>query len=530
MITLPFLLLVQSQPVRGIELPPELIKKYFGDAAGKGSSADQSGSEGLDNSLDPQRYLVGGGDQFQISIVGMPSQDYHPVVDPEGNLYDGDLGLIPVGKVSLAKAKIIIAEKVKKSLRKNYEVYITISRVKTSTVSVTGTLVNPGTLSLSGNLRILDALKLANGGTVPSPEKFNLRRIRVRNLDSLKEYDLLRFLNKQDPDQNPYVYPGDLIAIDQVDSRVYVTGEVRDFVSGWVPLRSGETVGDILSLANLNESADSTAVLLQRSGGNGGGPIRTMTLSEAASLPIYANDVISIGKKETNGRPDTVQITGEVKRPGTYPVSPGGGSVETMLRLAGGATEYGSPERVFILRHRRLDVLSASISEKSLVGIPAGGKPQGIGRQSVRPEVASSFTDLSSSGDFTLLDVSGKGGASLLEDGDEIHIPRKENCIYISGNVRKPGTYPFRSGDDFSDYLSRAEGTTDKADVKNAYVLASYKGVTQIKDIRDISPGDIIVVPAAIEYKRWTNVFMPIIQIVPGILSLIVTIIVLQTQ
>ncbi len=488
------------------------------------------GQEVLDNSLDAQRYLVGGGDRFQISIVGMPSQEYYPVVDPEGNLYDGELGLIPVGKVSLSKAKTIIGDKVKKSLRKNYEIYVTINRIKTSTVTVTGTLANPGTLSLPGNLRILDALKLANGGTIPSLEKYNMRRVRVRNLDSLREYDLLRFLNKQDPDQNPYLYPGDMIAIDQIDSRVYLTGEVRDFVSGWIPVRPGETVGDLLSLTNLKETADTATVLIQRSGGEAAGPMKALSMAEARTIPLFNNDVISIGPKASEGRADTVRITGEVKRPGTYPVSPGRGSVEAMVGLAGGSTAQGSPERVFILRHKKRNDLLNSQPDRSASVTPMSVKQANITLQTVRPEVASSYNDLSNSGDFTLVDASGKGGASLLQDGDEIHIPRKETCIYVSGNVRKPGAFPFKSGNDFSDYIGDADGYTSKADGKNVYVLATYKGVSQIKDVRDLAPGDIIVVPAAIEYKRWTNVFMPIIQILPGILSLIVTLIVLERQ
>lgn len=513
---------------KALEIPADLRKKLLGEADAKSSGASSMGMEVLDNSLDPQRYLVGGGDRFQISIVGLPSQEYFPTVDPEGNLYDGDLGLIHIGKTPLAQARSIIAEKVKKNLRKNYEVYITLVRIKTSTVAVTGMVANPGTISMPGNLRVLDALKMANNGILPSTDKFNLRRVRVRNGDSLNEYDLLRFLNKQDLDQNPYLYPGDLIALDQVDARVYVTGEVRDFASGWIPVKPGETAGDILSLLNFKETADSGSILVQRSFGGPEGPMKPIVLSEAHSVPVFNNDVISISAKASEGRADTVRITGEVKRPGTYPVSRQGGSLEALIALAGGATEHGSAERVFVLRHHKLDAINLMANpDNNGMGIPVQGSMLSS-LQSVRPEVSSSVHDLLNSGDFTLVSASGKSGISVLEDGDEIHIPRKENCIYVSGNVRVPGAYPYEAGKDYDHYIEEAKGYTGKADTKNMYVLASYKGVTQIKDRTDLSPGDIIVVPAAVEYKRWTNVFLPIIMIVPSVLSLIVTLAVLN--
>lgn len=526
---LAILLLGLATSPRALEIPPELRKKMMLETDKR--SVSILGQDMLDNSLDPERYLVGGGDRFQISIVGMPSQEYFPVVDPEGNIYDGDLGLIPVGKVPMSKAKHLIAEKVKKSLRRNYEVYVTINRIKTSTVSVTGLVSNPGTLSLPGNVRILDAIKLANLGVLPSGDKFNLRAVRVRNGDSLKEYDLYRFLNKQDLDHNPYLYPGDQIALDQVDARVYVAGEIRDFVSGWVPVKPGETAGDILSLVNLKGTADSSAILIQQSGKPGQPAPKHMTMAEAAGIPISNNDVISVGPKANEGRADTVRVSGEAQRPGTYSVPPGGGSVDAIVELAGGSTEHGNRAGTYILRHRKLEDLSPMAADERTASPFSMALKQSSGSlQAVRPEVASSYNDLHAIGDFILIDAAGKGGAVPLEDGDELVIPRKETCVYVSGNVRKPGAYPFKSGADFLDYIDAAQGFTNKADSKNSYVLAVYSGISQVKDVRDLAAGNIIVVPAAIEYKRWANVFMPIVQLVPGILSLIVTLIVLEQQ
>jgi protein involved in polysaccharide export with SLBB domain len=523
-------LLPGARRAAALELPSDLRKRLLGDLdAGKSpsSSALLGQENSADVSMDPQRYLVGSGDRFQIAIKGLPSSGVLVTVDEDGNIYDGELGFIPLGKIPLAKARAQIGDKVKLALRRQNDVYVALKSVKPVSVTVTGTLPNPGTFTLPGSQRVLDALKQANNGQMPAPDKFNLRRVVIRNGDSTRECDLLRFLNRQDPDQNPYVYPGDIIALHQVDARIYVTGEVRDHAVGWIPLLPGETVGDILGLLNLKETADTGAILLQ--GPEGGGGFRTA--SGVRSAPLHNNDVLGVGPKASAGRADTVRITGEVMRPGTYPAMMGT-TAAALIAMAGGPTGYASPNRLFILRRQKQEEMrSNGGAERAPNGMIPGPAKMDLGTlQSVRPEVASSVNDLRNSADYILVDVSGKGGDATVEDGDEIHIPRKETSVYVSGNVRRPGAYPYEAGKTWKDYLASAHGTTPKADTKNAYVLATCQGVTQIKDLDRVMPGDILVIPAAIEYKRFTNVWLPIIQIVPTLISLAISLYVLNQQ
>jgi polysaccharide export outer membrane protein len=513
-----------------MDLPGDLRKRLLGDLqSGKnqGSSAFMAQDNASDVSMDPQRYMVGGGDRFQIAIKGIPSSGLFVTVDQDGNIYDGDLGFIPIGKTSLAKARAMIIEKVKHTLKRDNDVYVALKSVKTVNVTITGTVPNPGTFTLPGSERVLDALKQANNGQMPSPEKYNLRRVVVRNGDSTRECDLLRFLNRQDPDQNPYVYPGDMIALHQIDARVYVTGEVRDHAVGWIPLLPGETVGDLLGLVNLKETADTGAILLQGPGGAGG----FHAADQVRATVLHNNDVIGVGPKASAGRADTVRITGEVMRPGTYP-APAGTSASALVAMAGGPTGYASPDRLFILRRQKEEDMRPSMNSERASGavFPGSSKQDLMTLQSVRPEVASSVNDLRNSADYILVDVSGKGSDATVQDGDEIHIPRKESSVYVSGNVHRPGAYPYEAGRSWDHYLEAAHGATPKADLKNAYVLASCQGVTQIKDLDQVMPGDILVIPAAIEYKRFANVWLPIIQIVPTLISLGISLYILNTQ
>jgi protein involved in polysaccharide export with SLBB domain len=384
---------------------------------------------------------------------------------------------------------------------------------------------------MPGNLRLLDAIRMANAGALPSPSQSNFRRVEVRNGDSLRTFDLLRYLSRNDIDENPYVYPGDNIRLRPTDARVFVTGEVMEPVKGGIPLREGETVGDVLDVVHFRSTADSGSILLRKAGEGEGAASGPLPLAEASGLPLGPNDVIVVGAKGRLRRPDTVQVTGEVVRPGTYVIEPGQTTLADLLAQAGGPTGLGDDGRAFILRSRKKREVMVPFGRKdgNDAGIPSPLRTT-ASLQMVRPEVASSVSDLQLSGDFTVLDGPRAAGKGVLQDGDELHLPRRDPFVYVSGNVHKPGAYPYKDGAGAEYYIDLAQGYTSKADSKNMFVLAVYKEAAQVRGASEPRSGDIIVVPAAVEYKRFGSVFLPILQIVPGILSLIVTILVLTNQ
>jgi len=52
-----------------------------------------------ENSIDPDQYYIGGGDEFFISVIGLPSIHYVVAINPQGDLYIPELGLLKLGKI-----------------------------------------------------------------------------------------------------------------------------------------------------------------------------------------------------------------------------------------------------------------------------------------------------------------------------------------------------------------------------------------------------------------------------------------------
>ena len=516
-------LLTLTATTGALELPASLARKLLGEQESKSSPGQNLSGESIDNSIDPETYMIGGGDAFQIAIVGLPSQEYLCTVNSDGNIYIADVGEIKLGKTSLSKSIQLIRDSFRGALKNRYQVYVALKKAKRPVITVMGPVSGPGTYHMDGTQRLLDAIKLANDGKMPAAGEVNLRRVECTQGDSTVAYDLLKYLAGKDRTQNPYVYPGDLIEIHPLDVSIYVSGPLSGPFQGRLPLVPGESAGDVLGLVSLKSSADAGYFLYRKDGE----PARKVSRGEAGSIRLADNDVLTIPSMENFGSQDTVSLSGEVARPGTYPIIWGKTTAAELLEFAGGPTANASVKRAFVIRSNKIIVPGATYIQAKTTAPQTHYKPTlGSSSQLVRPEVTSSLNDLLSTNDYAVVRLSDfPNGDLTLENGDELHVPRKENLVYVSGSVKNPGGFPFTQGKSISHYIDLANGYTSKADKPNMMVMTHYKGITQLRDADRIEEGDVIVVPASIENKRLSTVYLPLIQVMLTILSLTITIV-----
>lgn len=528
---------VQARSAMPLEIPSSLSKKLlgendFGDFAGGSGS-----SEMPDNSIDPEHYLVGGGDGFQISIIGLPSQEFFPTINQDGNIYVGDFGLIQLGKVSLTRAKEAIRAHFRKALKGKYEVYVTLIRIKKPVITVSGELQSPGTLQMSGTMRLLDALKLANRGNLPTQEEFDYRQVERRQGDSVRTFDLLRTLANMDLAENPYIYPGDNLMLRRLDQRVIVKGEITGPFEGTLPFKKGETLADLLGYLTFKGSADSSYILIQQSGSDGrAAPARKVSFAEAAGVSLHDRDVITVGIKENYQQTGTVKVSGEAVRPGTFPIIEGKTTAADLIAMIGGSRGTGNLARAYVVKASVFpgakDAETMTKEEKVFKDnrLPNQRDAALAALRKIRPEENTALNDLGTIGDAMIIDVGKDADAIPLQDGDRLHIPKKAYFVYLSGAVRNPGPYPFREGKPFSYYVELAGGYSSKADRKNEFMLTPYQELAKIKEPGIVVEGDVLVVPNVLEYKTFTSIWVPLLQIIPAIVSVGLSIFLLQNQ
>ncbi|MBN2035578.1 MAG: SLBB domain-containing protein [Chitinispirillaceae bacterium] len=478
-------------------------------------------SEALDNSIDETHYMVGGGDVFIISSTDKTNRIFLGTVSQNGDMLIPDLGEVAIGKVSLKKAKELIKEFVRRKIRGAGEVVVALHKAKIANVNVIGMVVTPGTYEIAGVMRIWDAIGGAcrnfDGVTVKRLfDECDMRSINRIHGDSLYLLDMFTYVYQGDFTHNPYVYPGDKIIINPLQNRIFIHGEIAGPRTGWIPLRQGERAVDFLALFMLNENSDSGNIQLRRKqiAENGSVKTQVIRLAEQPGELLCNGDVITVPSKKNAFEVFMMTIDGEVRRPGMYPIEKSGTSPEDVFAMAGGKTPFANEEKTVVIRRNKFSVAMPMIIE---------GKTTEFGEpiSSIRPELGSAMGLMTSTKDYSILKL--KDNPDLkLEPNDQIFVPRSEKTVYVSGNVRNPGGYPYVKGKTKEYYIQQAGGFTEKASRPNVYLVAEYGDVRQVFNREIIEDGDVIVVPMSQEFKKLTTIILPILNAGLGMLGLLV--------
>ena len=97
----------------------------------------------------------------------------------------------------------------------------------------------------------------------------------------------------------------------------------------------------------------------------------------------------------------------------------------------------------------------------------------------------------------------------LLQDGDSLLIPEKNNNVFIFGEVLGEGALRFKRGADLEFYISEASGLKEQANTQSIYIM--YPNGTTKRHERKlnlfasrsqeliIEPGSVIYVPKKID-------------------------------
>lgn len=459
-----------------------------------------SSTNHIDNSIDPKKYFIGGGDEFTISLIGRSTSNHKCAVDQEGNLFIQELGLIKLGKITLDSAKIFIKKRLSEISKTGSEWYVSLSSVKMTNICITGAVESPGCYTLSGTMRLLDLIKVANGDKIQFND-LNLREIQCKSNDSIQYFDLFKYLLINDISQNPYIYPGDQILVEPVTKSVSISGPIKSLTSELIPIKNNESIGDLLSLFKLEESADTSKIIL-RTNENLKTKIVSISSEDKKKTILKDRDQIVIVKKENYPDIINVQISGEVLRPGTYPILENASTFQEILDYAGGITQYGDLSRAVVLRRNKFFKEIASVQE-------------------VRPEVNSAVAVMNLKRDYTVIRLNERN--LMLETDDHIVVPKVENLVYISGAVKKPGAVPYIRGANKSEYIKSVGGYQKRADKRNVFIMTNYDNVSLTKE-GEIEAGDIIVVPVSQQNKVLSTVVLPIISAVATTLGVLLAI------
>lgn len=384
-------------------------------------------------------------------------------------------------------------------------------------------------------------------------QKYPLRDITLKRADGTQmKIDLLKFRLTGDFKYNPYLMNDDVIifpAYDEKKNIVEISGAVNKPTQ--FQFVEGDKLSDaILFAGGINKAYDNvTEAEISRIKENGNAE-EIIRVKITDDIPLQRGDRITVLFTENNKVVFKVLVLGEVNRPGYVYVTKNNTTIKEVIEKVGGFTKDADLRRAEILKgtdesqlmkikairdayendttFTTLPLVLKTVDElksEELKMMRASNLTTEEFQYSFAYDNSLRFIENKSIVDFTkIFSDSSKDGSFIVNDGDVIIVPKKQNLVYVFGQVANPGFYLYDSTKTWKDYIKEAGGVTQTA--KNGKKTQIIKGTNRTwfsaEEVKQIEPGDFIYVPKSI--PKDLSYYIQQIGSVSGILTAVVSV------
>lgn len=376
----------------------------------------------------PVNYILGPDDELVINVSGYQETNIRTTVQPEGAIFIPQIGSINVTGLTIEDATARIRDKMSQTAYPSIKsglskLIISLGKIRSINITIIGA-AKPGNYVTSSLSTVFNSLYQCGGpGDINTYRDIEL----IRNNKVFQKIDIYQFLTKGDQKGNVQLKENDVINFPVYKKRVTITGEVKR--PGVFELKDGETFENLLFFAGGYTEKAYKATIKVKQVTDTERKIKDISRLELSTyLPSNGDEfqVEAILERSENA----VTINGAVYRPGEFELT-SGMTVKTLINKAGGLLENVFTERATLTR------------------VHPDGTKENI--------------------TFNVAEVmSGGAGNIPLIKNDVINIATADEfksayTVAISGEVRKPGEYPFKENLSLKDMFFLSGGFTDAA-------------------------------------------------------------------
>ena len=349
---------------------------------------------------------------------------------------------------------------------------------------------------------------------------YSLRGITLKRADGeVLKLDLLKFRLDGNFKNNPYLKNDDVLIFPPYDIKTNffsILGAVSK--PGKFYFVKGDKLSDAIELAQgLDKSYENVSKAQIDRLSYDGQTMTSFVVNIDSNVELERGDRIVVLANESQKKDFKITILGEVNRPGEIPITKNRTTLIEAIEMAGGFKKDASLKMARLFSGSSLE----SVLEKEY-GITLSNVPDFTSQVAQRTFLnyenalmlrMSNLTEqdtsyflmenqvrLFSPGgsiDFTRLsDTSSTDSKYIVKDGDIIIVPRKENVIYVFGQVPHPGRINYVKGKNYEYYIDEAGGYGEYAD-KNVMVIKgkSRNWISAKDEGTNLEEGDYIYVP-----------------------------------
>lgn len=382
----------------------------------------------------PSNYRLAANDQLMIDVYGYSEVQYKLTVTEEGYIRIPNLGPVYVNGLTMEEAKTRITKQLS-------TIYSTISSGKTFVqtslgdirsirILMIGEVQRPGTYTLPSLASVANALYVSGG----PDENGSFRSIQViRNGQVINTFDLYDFITRGDLTNNIILQDQDIVKVNPYKTRVELIGEVKR--PAIFEAKDNETLQTILDYAGGYTDGSFKDNITGYRINNKEREVINVSADQIATFKLKSGDqffVDSILNRFSN----RVTIAGAVFHPGNYGLEKGMTLLD-LIKKADGVREEASLNRG-IIRRLQDDFTPAIIS-------------------------------------FNVQDIiSGKTNLPIQKEDSVIVFSkqdlRQQYFISISGEVNRPGAFPYADSMRLEDLILISGGLKDAASLKHVEV------------------------------------------------------------
>ncbi len=431
----------------------------------------------------PTDFLLGPGDQIIIQYYGKETEITNQIISRSGELNLPLLGPITLAGLTLTEAQDLVENRISIELI-GTSVALTLGELRSITVYVLGEAYSPGSYTVSALSSLTNVLFVSGGVN----EKGSVRNIQIkRGGQTAHVFDLYELLLKGDTKSDMRLQDGDVIFIPLFNKTARAEGFFRR--PHLYEIKQGDAVEDLIFYAGGFTTNVTKNARLELSRINGETKERDLDVffaEETSKLSKEVNDGDSIKVFEhASLEESSITVVGEVKFPGAYTVQKGDRLLDVLER-AGGISEQGYilgsvfTRKTIAAQQKKSFVHSADLLEQAIADAITTGTLEmtGVSAAALSP-ISGLITRLRHTQPIgrIILDVDPLGLRSdpqkniLLENGDSLYIPKRPSSVSVAGEVFSPSSHTFKSSISIENYVNKAGGLRDTADISNMYII-----------------------------------------------------------
>ncbi|EAH8788852.1 polysaccharide export protein [Campylobacter jejuni] len=438
-------------------------------------------------------YKIAVGDQISLKIWGAVEFEQILVVDSQGNIFIPKVGAVNLLGVKNSALVSVIKAQVNKIYKNNVFVYADMNAYQNVSVFVTGSVNAPGLYQGLSSDSVIQYLDKAGGINL---EYGSFRDIQIlRNNTVIKKIDLYDFLLKGQMDLFPF-RSGDVVLVGNVQNYVFANGDVQK------PFRF-ELANDIKTLADLARVSGARPIVTNavlRSYGN------DHRLEVSAYNKMQFSKVLLKTGDEVQFNPEyisqniSITVNGEHSGLKTLVVRKGT-TLEDVSRLivANGQSDMNALQvfRKSVAKTQK-DLIKAQLKELETLALTSSSvTSQGAAIKAEQAKLILEFIqrakEVEPKGQI-VIDKPKSYGSVLLEEGDIINVPSKNNLVIVQGEVTLPGAFVYDKRKDLKYYINLAGGYGERADTSKVLVIHNNGKAQKYSGSIDMMPGDSVLV------------------------------------